>query len=362
MLLAVALAGGLAACDEESSILDPGTNPQGVELDLQVDEDLVELIVTDAEAAFAGLIGPAPAVGAEGNEFALFGEPDPATIEQARQLLQEARQLFAEARQAWRHGDTETAAEKAFQGRMKVAEAWVLVLGDEAFERHRQRVEQVISWLEQRVDDEASQLLNRIRELRDEADAIRAQDPNSEEHLIRATERLVLALQIANREHAHMRRREMAQHAKLQVFMAHSALGLANDIAGDDATERQIRVWRHAQHLTMHAGQALDAGRFRLAFALAREAENVALVVVMLEPGIEQARVQAMVELAERAISAAEEALAGVDGRSFAARLLEHAKALQAKGNEIAFSHPRVAVHILWHASVTAYGVIRLVT
>lgn len=362
MLLAVALVGGLAACDEESSILDPGTDPEGIELDLQVDEDLVDLIVTDAEAAFAGLVGPAPAIGVETDQVALFAEPDPATLEQARQLLQEARQLFAEARQAWRHGDSQTAADKAFQARMKVAEAWVLVLGEEAFERHRQRVEQVISWLEQRVDEEASQLLNRIRELRDEADAIRAQDPNSEEHLIRATERLVLALQIANREQAHMRRQEMAQHARLQVFMAHSALGLAGDIAGDDATERQIRVWRHAQHLTMHAGQALEAGRFRLAFALAREAESVSLAVVMLEPGVEQARVQAMVELAERAISAAEDALAGVDGRSFAARLLEHAKALQAKGNEIAFSHPRVAVHVLWHASVTAYGVIRLVT
>ena len=360
ILTALALAGGLAACGDEASILDPGTDPQGIEFDLQVDEDLTDLVLTDAEAALSGLVGPAPASGIDSGQPALFAEPNPAALDAARLKLQEARQLFIQARQAWRHGDTETAAELALQARLMVAEAWVMVFGEEAFERHRQRVEQVISWLEQQVDDESSQLLARIRELRDEGDAIRAEDPTSEDHLIRATERLVLALQIANREQAHMRRGEMAQHARLQVFMAQSALGLAQDVAGDDATERQIYVWRHAQHLTLRAGEALDAGRFRLAFGLAREAENVALVVVMLEPGLEQARVQAMVELAERAISAAEEALAGGDPQTFRARLLEHAKSLQAKGNGLAFSRPRVAVHILWHASVTAYGVIQL--
>ncbi len=356
--MVLALAGGLAACGDEASILDPGTDPQGIEFDLQVDEDLTDLVLTDAEAALSGLVGPA--TGLDSGQPALFAAPDPATLDAARQKLQEARELFAQARQAWRHGDTESAAGLAFQARMRVAEAWVMVFGEEAFERHRQRVEQMISWLEQQVDEESSQLLARVRQLRDEADAIRAEDPSSEEHLIRATERLVLALQIANREQAYMRRREMAQHARLQVFMAQSALGLAQDIAGDDATERQIYVWRHAQHLTVHAGQALDAGRVRLAFALAREAESVALVVVMLEPSLEQARVQAMIQLAERAIAAAEEALAGTNPQAFRARLLEHAKALQAKGNDLALSRPRVAIHVLWHASVTAYGVIQL--
>ncbi len=324
---------------------------------MQVDEDLTDLVLTDAEAALRPG-GPAPARDRLGPAGTIRGA-ESRRVDAARLKLQEARQLFIQARQAWRHGDTET-ARTSLAGTAEVAEAWVMVFGEEAFERHRQRVEQVISWLEQQVDDESSQLLARIRELRDEGDAIRAEDPTSEDHLIRATERLVLALQIANREQAHMRRGEMAQHARLQVFMAQSALGLAQDIAGDDATERQIYVWRHAQQLTLRAGEALGAGRFRLAFALAREAENVALVVVMLEPGLEQARVQAMVELAERAISAAEEALAGGDPQTFRARLLEHAKSLQTKGNGLAFSRPRVAVHILWHASVTAYGVIQL--
>lgn len=359
-LVALGLAGVLSACGDESSILDPGTDPQGIELDLQVDEDLTDLVLTDAGAALSGLLDPVMSSGVDASSPDLFAEPDPDAVDAARLKLEEAHQLFMQAREAWRHGDTETAAELAFQARMKVAEAWVMVFGEEAFDRHRQRVEQVISWIEQRVDEESSQLLGRIRELRDQADAIRAEDPTSEQQLIRATERLVLALQIANREEVHMRRIELAQHARLQVFMAQSAVGLAQEIAGDDATERQIYAWRHAQHLAVNAGEALAAGRFRLAFALAREAENVALVVVMLEPGLDQARVQAMVELAERAISAAEEALVGSDAQSFRVRLLEHAKMLQAKGNELAFSRPRVAIHILWHASVTAYGVIQL--
>lgn len=359
-LLAVTLAVGLAACDNDSSILDPDTDPQGVELDLQVDLDLTELVLIDAEAAIEGLLAPSASLGPESSGLALFAEPDPTAVEEARRLLEEARRLFEQAREAWRNGDTENAAELAFQARMRIAEAWVLVFGEEAYTRHLRRVEQVISWLEQRVDDGGSLLLERIVELRDQAEAIRAEDSNSNTNLIRATERLVFALQIAQREQAHMRRLEMAQHARLQVFMAQSALGLSLEIAGDDATEEQLYVWRHAQHMTAQAEQALGAGRFRLAFTLGREAENLALVVVMLEAGPDVARVEAMVQLAERAVASAEEALAGADPTSFPARLLEAANHLLSKGKELAPSRPHVAIHILWHASVTAYGVIRL--
>ncbi len=142
--------------------------------------------------------------------------------------------------------------------------------------------------------------------------------------------------------------------------MANSAVELAAGIAGDDATEGQIHALKHAQHMAAHALQALNAGRFRFAMMLAREAVNISLVAVMLEPGIEGNRLQAMIELSERAIAAAEEAVAGLDPGSFQVRLLEHAKQLQARAIEIADMYPRRAIHVLWHASVTAYGVIRL--
>ncbi len=228
------------------------------------------------------------------------------------------------------------------------------MFGEEAYDRLLERVEHVISWLEERVDEENSDLLARIRELRDEAEALRDTD------LVLATERLVLALQIANRERVHQRRQELAQHARLSVFMANSAVELAAGIAGDDATEGQIHALKHAQHMAAHALQALNAGRFRFAMMLAREAVNISLVAVMLEPGIEGNRLQAMIELSERAIAAAEEAVAGLDPGSFQVRLLEHAKQLQARAIEIADMYPRRAIHVLWHASVTAYGVIRL--
>jgi HEPN domain-containing protein len=363
VLLAVLLLGGLAACDDGSSILDPETNPQGTELDLMVDEDLSEAIVVDAEAALDAVAGPAPVAGFETvDRGVLFGQPDATDVEAARALLQEARRLFAQAREAWRNGDTETAAELAFQARLKVAEAMVLVFGDEAYDRFWRRLEHIVSWLQEKVDGQASELLDRIRQLMDEAEAIKNQDPASQDNLVRAVERLVLALQIGEREAVHMRRQQIAEHARLSVFMAQSAVQLAAQIAGDDATERQVFVLRHAERLVVHATEALQLGRFRLAFSLAREASNLALVVVMLEPGVEQARVQAMTELAARAVAAAEEALAGQDPMSFPVRLLEVAKKLQARGNEIALTRPREAIFILWHASVVAYGVVRLVS
>jgi hypothetical protein len=179
--------------------------------------------------------------------------------------------------------------------------------------------------------------------------------------LIAGTERLILAMHIAHRERTLHRRQEMAQHARLSLFMATSAVQLAGGIAGDDATDEQIHVLRHAAHLLEDAAQAFNAGRLRLSFVLSREVVNLSLVVVMLEPGIEGQRLEAMIELSNRAIAAAEEALASTDPTEFAARLLEHAKNLQARALEIADIYPRRAIHVLWHASVTAYGVIRLV-
>ncbi|MFQ6049319.1 MAG: hypothetical protein ACE5K7_08145, partial [Phycisphaerae bacterium] len=272
-MLALMLVGGLAACDENSSILDPQASPQGAELDLMVDPDLSEAVVIDAEAALDAVLGPAGVAGAQASEGALFAQPDPTDVEAARALLEEARQLFAQAREAWRNGDTETAAELAFQARLKVAQAMVLVFGDEAYDRFWQRLEHIVSWLEERVDEQAPDLLERIRQLMSEAEAIRNEDPTSEDNLVRAVERLILALQIGEREAVHMRRQEMAQHARLSVFMAQSAVQLASQIAGDDATERQVFVLRHAQHLLLHARQALELGRYRLAFSVAREAE-----------------------------------------------------------------------------------------
>ncbi len=229
------------------------------------------------------------------------------------------------------------------------------MFGEEAYDRLLERVDHVISWLEEKVDEENSELLARIRELRDEAEVLRGTD------LTAAVERLILALQIANRERAMHRQREIIQHARLSLFMAQSAVQLAAGIAGDDATDEQIHALRHAAHLATDAEQACNAGRYRFCLYLAREAVNVSLIAVIMEfGGTDQGLVQAMIELSDRAIAAAEEALGEVDPESFPARLLEHAKNLQARALEIVETRPRVAVHVLWHVSVTAFGVIQL--
>jgi HEPN domain-containing protein len=363
--LAGILTVSLAACDEDSGILDPNANPEATALDLQFDPDLIDALILDAEAAIDGSLGPAAVAGLEtGASATLFAAPpDPADVEAARELLRQAREKFEAAREAWRNGDSETAAQLAYEARLLVAEALITVFGEEAYERLWQRLEQAISWLEEQVDQETSELIERIKELMGEAEDIKNEDPPRDDTLIRATERLVLAAQIANREWIHMRRQELAQHARLQVFMAMSAGQLSATIAeeGELPTEVQVRILQHGQHLLRHAVDALETGRFRLAFGLAREAENVFLAVVMNEPGIEQARVEAMVSLAQVAIAAAEQALQGQDPQSFPAKLLEHAKKLQQRGNAVAFSQPRVAIHVLWHAAAIAYGVIQLV-
>jgi hypothetical protein len=350
VLLAILVVGGLSACDDGSDLLGP--EPGQVELDLQVDEDVVDATLADVEASLDAVtdVGVASDLGAP----ALFSTADPELVEQARELVLQAREKFGEARQAWLRGDTELAAELALQARLLVAEALVLCFGDAAYDQMLQRVEQVISWLEERVDGERAELLARIIELREEAEALRDED------LTAATERLVLALQIAHRERIRQRNQEMAQHARLSVFMARSAVGLATDVAGDDANDEQVHALRHARHLLSDAEAALAAGRLELAHLLAREAVGVSLVAVMLEPGVDADRLAGMIELSERAIAAADEALAGRDTNSFAVRLLEHAKNLQARALEIADSSPRRAIYVLWHASVTAYGVIEL--
>ena len=350
LLLALLLAVGLAACGEESSLLEP-EDLQDAELALIVDPELTEAIVLDAEASINSLVGSlAP------SEGALFAQPNEEAVAQARELLRQAREKFFEARQAWLRGDTETAAELAMEARLLVAEALVMVFGEEAYDELLQRVDHIIAWLEAQVDEEASELLARIRELRDEAETLRDSD------LIAATERPILAVQIAHRERVHQRRQALAWHARLSVFMAGVAVDVAGEHAGLDATEQQLRVLRHAAVLRDMAQDALSIGRFRLALSLAREAVNVSLIVVMLEPTTDAGKVQAMIDLSNVAIAAAEDALVNEAADSLPLLLLELAKRLQAQGIDIADTYPRRAIYILWHASVTAYGVVEMVS
>ncbi len=344
-LLALLLVGSLAAC-EDSSVVGPN-GPEQTILDLMVDPDLTDAIIADVEAALDGVVGGAPAA-----EGALLAEPNTDAVDDARALLEQAREKFREARQAWIRGDSETAATLALEARMLVADAYVMVFGEEAYDRLLERVDHLISWLEERVDGETSELLDRIRELKAEAEPLKDTD------LIAATERLILAVQIAHRERVHHRRQEMQRHARHSLFMADMALQLAQDVAGQDLTPEQEHAFRHALHLRNDAALALEAGRYRLSFVLSRGVVNVCLVVVMLEPDLPGDKVEAMIGISNAAIAAAEDVVDPTD--SFLARLLEYIKVLQTRAIEISDTMPRRAIHVLWHVSVTAYGIVEM--
>ena len=250
MSLGVLLVVGLAACDNSSELLDPSSTVEGTELELMVDEDLTAAILADAEASLDAVTETSPA-GIETS--GLSGGPNDALVGDARGLLEQARQKFVEARRAWRNGDTELAAQLALEGRLLIAQAIVMVYGEEGYDDLLLRVDNLIGWLEEGVDEGSSPLLSRIRQLRQEAEDIRAEDPDSQDNLVRATERLILALQIGHRERVHLRERHLAEHARHSIFMATAAFSLAVDKVGDDATERQVYALRYAEQLLQEA-------------------------------------------------------------------------------------------------------------
>ena len=51
LMLALMLAGVLAACDESAEVLAPFASSEGTELDLAIDDDLTDAILADAVAA-----------------------------------------------------------------------------------------------------------------------------------------------------------------------------------------------------------------------------------------------------------------------------------------------------------------------
>ncbi|MGD2153945.1 MAG: hypothetical protein PVG79_11815 [Gemmatimonadales bacterium] len=356
-LLALTLVGGLAACDD-SSVLGPDDGIEGTILELMVDADLTEALVSDVEAAIAGVLDvAAPSSGA------MLAEPNPDAADQARALLEQAREKFRQARQAWIGGDSERAAELALEARLLVAEAMVLVLGEEAYFHLLERVDQIITWLEEQVDEETSALLSRIRELKAEAEAyyLDYQGSQLDADLQAAVERLLLAVQIAHRERVHQRRLEIQRHAEHSLFMANMALQLAQEVAVEFTPEQQ-RVYRHAVHLRDDAALALEAGRWRLSLALSRGVVNLSLVVVILDPDLPENPVLALIEVSDAAIAQAEAALGDPPSDEFLGHLLEHVKLLQLRAIQISDTQPRRAVHILWHVAVSARAITEAAT
>lgn len=276
------------------------------------------------------------------------GVTDGSIPEEARQLLEEARRKFEEAHAAYLSGDREAAARLAEEGRLLLAEALLIIRGDDVFWELSGRLDHIITWLEERVEgDEVPPLLSRIRDLRAEAEAAwTAGDP------VRAVERLLLALRLA--DHARLRMMpDLVAAARMSVETGASAIELARRTIGDTPTEVQGALMHRAVELQREARLALEVGFYRRAFVLGRHVVEVTLVAVLDAEFPDAADVAAMLSLADEVISQAE-AVVGDTPTEAQARILEHAKRWQARALEIAEEYALRSVALFWRAAVLA--------
>lgn len=294
----------------------------------------IEAIVTDPDLT-----------GVSADEAGLW---DDAISDEARALLEQARQKFAAAREAYRSGDPEGAAALAEEGRLLLAEALLLIRGEDAYSEMLQRLDAVLTWMEERVEgDEVPPLLARLKTLREEAVSAWAAGER-----VRAVERLLLALQVA--DHARLRlHRDAALAARRSVALGASALELARAEIGREPTERQARLLHRAGELLRWARAALEACEYRRAFLLGRHVVEVTLVAVLNGERPDADDVAALADLARRTIEAAEAAV-GDAPTPFQARTLELARQWEARAQELAESHPLRSAALLWRAAVAA--------
>jgi len=213
------------------------------ELQVAVDETVAEMTIEDA---------------------ALWVSDDPATGPWA-----EARELFRQARRAWRAGDTQRAAELAYEGRLVLAEALIERRGAEALDALEIHVLVIIERLDEAADDyaRAAALRDRLAALLDEAGELREAG-----QLTGAAERLILALGIADRMRHRFEdaARDAEAYATRAVAAAQRVFTRVDEAIGPDAGPRVQHALAHARELTRRAASALEHGAWRRAIVLSR--------------------------------------------------------------------------------------------
>lgn len=255
VVLAVAALGGCAG-DASGPTGGGGSAtpevPTSADFELQVaaDEAVAEMTIEDA---------------------ALWVAEDPTTGPWA-----EARELFRQARHAWRTGDTDRAAELAYEGRLLLAEALIERRGAEGLDALSSHVEVIIERLDDAADGyaRAGALRDRLAALLEEAGELR-----DEGQLTAAAERLILALGIADR----MRHRYQAAsndaeaYATRAVLAAERVLNRVDAAIGPDAGPRVRHALAHARELARRANAALESEAWRRAIVLSRRSIGWAL-------------------------------------------------------------------------------------
>ncbi|MFQ5888764.1 MAG: hypothetical protein ACE5JR_01790 [Gemmatimonadota bacterium] len=329
-VLALLLAGGLAACGDSPTEPDPSAPGIGGDVEAQVAGDSL-----------------LAAVALEDIALSLGASPDAITGP-----LAEAEGLFDEARLASLDGDPETARRRAREARLELARHLLETRGEEVVDELFARVETIRDRLAEASAefDRIDQLEQVLTELLEQARAFEA-----EGQPVHAVERLILALQVTDHfrlRHDTLRHITLA-YARLQIARGIRAVELSARLIGDDPTPVQERIQAHAVELVRRAQAVLEFGALRRAALLSWRGQEYALIAVLGAERPTQEDARLLLEVATRLIEEARAAI-GEDPTPAQEAILALAIRLREAGIAKLESGQWRGVGLLWQSAVTA--------
>ncbi len=329
LMLAALVTGGAVACDDSPTGPGDTSGDLGVNADMELqvvgDADLAEVVIDDISLSME-MSSDAPPFG-------------------------QGRECFREARQLLRNGDEDAARTQARECRMLLVRAMFERHGESAIDELFGRVESLVERIGEASDEFArlDDLEARLQGLLGEAYALR--DGGD---LVGAGERLVLALQIADRMRHRHRDFDLDPEAVARFAIARGgeAIRLAGELTPDPTLQQEILLFR-AGEMQHRATFSFEHGWYRRTVAQAHRAEELALFAVLNgeRPTVEDA--QRLLSLAEDMIVIAEEAI-GENPTEVQQRLLNHAIRLKERGAEAINTWHWRGVGLLWRSAVTS--------
>jgi HEPN domain-containing protein len=329
LTLAALLACGAVACHDSPTAPGDLATELGVNADMELqvvgDADLSEVLIDDMSLSM-GMAADGPPFGA-------------------------GRECFRDARQLLRNGDEDAARTQARECRMNLVRAMLERHGEGTIDEMFARVENLVERVGEAGDEFArlAELHVKLQGLLDEAYGLR--DGGD---LVGAGERLVLALQIADRmRHRHQDfDRDPEAVARLAMARSGEAVRLAERLIPDPTLKQEGLLFR-AMELRRRARYAFEQGWHRRAVAQAHRVEQLSLVAVLNgeRPTVEDA--QELLALADEMIAGAQAAVGGSPTEA-QQRILQHAVRLREGGAEAINTWQWRGTGLLWRAAITA--------
>ena len=332
LVMAALVACGVAACDDSPTA--PGSGDSAIELGVNADMELQ--VVGDADLAEVVI---------DDMSLSMGMEPDGPPFGAGRECFREARQLL-------RNGNEDAARTQARECRMNLVRAMLERHGEGVVDEMFSRVENLTERVGEASDEFArlADLQVKLQGLLDEAYALR--DGGD---LVGAGERLVLALQIADRmRHRHPDfDRDPGVVARLAMARSGEAIRLAERLIPDPPTLKQEGLLFRAAEFRRRAQFSFEHGWYRRAVAQSHRVEQLSLMAVLNgeRPTVEEA--QRLLGLADEMIAGAQAAVgdAPTDAQQ---RILQHATRLRNRGAEAINLWQWRGTGLLWRAAITA--------